>query len=690
MSLAAVSPDEPEALASTLAAAVQLAPGASNLRRQLIDFLRQRELLLVLDNLEHLLDGVGWLSELLAAAPDVKILATSRERLDLQVEQLMHLHGLPVPPPGAVDLDHFGAVELFARRARRVDPAFDLAGEQGLAAAQICRLVGGLPLGIELAAAWVNQLSCQEIAAAIAANLDFLTTSRRDVSPRQRSLRAVFETSWQLLDARERSAFARLAVFGGGFTRAAATAVAEVRLPMLAALVDKSLVRKNDADHYDLHEVLRYFAAEALQASGTDAAAVRERHSLYYCRLLFEQTERLKSRAQRTALTIVGAEIDNVRSAWSEAAAQRQLELLHLATEGLYHFYMLRSWLAEGLEMFHSARQMLETATPAPEAQHRLAIGRLLTREAKFLLTMSRFNEARTLLLRAQEHLCGLEAPADVANVRYYLGQVYASTGAYAAAEEQLLASLATRRALEDGWGQAVSLLELAGLCFYRGDFRGAEAYCGEGLVLAEVAGDLQTIAHLLTGLSIVARQLGDFPAAQAYAARGLAVYEELDSPYGRVQGLLTLGGLAVAQGNHAAARSDFERALAASREIGLRSGEADSHFRLGQVATALGERDIAATHLRQALQIASAVQEAPLLLDALHTTALLLARHASPELARLVGWLLRQLALDEHRRRELAALPSAAVATTIDVTALTLPGAVALALGQLERQHGE
>ncbi len=300
-----------------------------------------------------------------------------------------------------------------------------------------------------------------------------------------------------------------------------------------------------------------------------------------------------------------------------------------------------------------------------------------MTREAKFLLTLSRFEEARTLLLRAQEQLHDLEAPADAANARYYLGQVYASTGAYAAAEEQLLASLAARRALADGWGQAVSLLELAGLCFYRGNLRGAEAYCAEGLVLAEAAGDLQTIAHLLTGLSIVARQLGDFPAAQAYVTRGLAVYEALDSPYGRVQGLLTLGGLAVAQGNHAAARSDFERALAASREIGFLSGEADSHCRLGQIATALGEEAVAVEHLRLALRLATTTQEANLVFDVLYAIAGLLASQETPQAGPLLSWLLAQPELDEQRQRVLAALMATAPARTAGTPALLTTGAV-------------
>jgi predicted ATPase len=686
VSLAAVNAGEPEALPATLAAALQIPIGAGDLRRQVIGYLRQRELLLVLDNLEHLLDAVGWLSELLAAAPDIKILATSRERLNLQVEQVLQLGGLPVPAD-ATQPEEFAAVALFVRRARRVQPDFALTLQTALAVVQICQMVGGLPLGIELAAAWVNQLACHEIAAAIAANLDFLATTQRDVSPRQRSLRAAFEHSWRLLRPADQDAFARLAVFRGNFTRAAAAAVADVPLSILAALVDKSLVRKEEGDRYDLHEVLRQFATEQWQALPAVVAAIQPRHSQFYLHLLAVQTAHFKSREQKEALALVGLEIENVRVAWRAAVAHRWLDQIHPALEALYHFYMLRSWLAEGLAMFRSARQALEQDGPQPATQQRLVIARLALREAKFLLTLAHFAEAQALLQWALDALHAFDAPAEVATARYYLGQVCVSTGAYAAAEDHVQASLLMRRALNDRWGQAVSLLELGGLDFYRGRYDAAQRHCAEGLALAEEIGDLQTIAHLLTGLSIVARQLGDLPAAQHYAARGLGVYEELDSPYGRIQGLLTLGGLTLAQGDAHRARPYFEQALAASRTIGFHSGEADSHYRLGQVATALGERSVAADHLRQALRLAAAVQEAPLIIDALCATVALLATQPSPDSAGLMRWLLARPELDDQRRSELAAqLPRAAVGNVEKDDALTLSEAVGLAISLINR----
>jgi predicted ATPase/DNA-binding SARP family transcriptional activator len=683
-SLAAANAGEPEALATTLAAALQIPTGAGELKRQVIGYLRQRELLLVLDNLEHLLNDIGWLSELLAAAPDVKILATSRERLNLQAEQIVHLGGLPTPAADHAEPEKFAAVALFARRARRVEPDFALTPQTAPAVIQICQTVGGLPLGIELAAAWVSHYSCPEIAAAMAANLDFLASTHRDASPRQRSLRAAFDHSWRLLAASEQQAFTRLAVFCGSFTREAAAAVAAVPAATLAALVDKSLVRKDGAERYDLHEVLRHFAVEQWQAQPDAMAAITPRHSQFYLALLAQQTEQFKGRAQKEALSTVGQELENVRAAWHTAVAQRQMALIEAALEALYHFYMLRSWLAEGLEMFRSAR--LALAADDDRAAQQQVTARLALREAKFLLTLARFEEAQTLLENALATLAASDAPGEVATARYYLGQVCASTGAYAAAEEHVRASLAMRRALNDPWGQAVSLLELGGLDFYRGHYAAAQRHCAEGLHLAEEIGDLQTIAHLLTGLSIVARQLGDMAAAQRYAERGLAVYEELESPYGRIQSLLTLGGLAVAQGDWPSARPYFEQALTASRALGYLSGEADSHYRLGQVATALGESARAADHFRQALRLAAAIQEAPLILDALAAAAILLAEQPSPETASLLAWLLDQPELDAQRRGELAARLARQPAPIR--AALNLQEAAGMAIALINRLH--
>ena len=233
-------------------------------------------------------------------APQVTLLITSRERLGLQDEWLLDLAGLPVPAslpaaagraPGepaladAATLLESSAVRLFVERAQQAHPAFTLAPDTAPGVVDICRLVGGLPLGIVLAAAWVRHFPPARIAAAIRANLDFLSSTARDAPPQHRSLRAVFEYSWQLLADDEQRAFRNLAVLRGGWDAEAAERVAGAPLPALLALVDKSLLRQSAAERFEVHEVLRQYAAEKLQEQPAEQATVRQAHAQYYLEL---------------------------------------------------------------------------------------------------------------------------------------------------------------------------------------------------------------------------------------------------------------------------------------------------------------------------------------------------------------------------------------------------------------------
>ena len=224
--------ETPDQLVPAIAEAVNLRfLAGSDPKTQLLDFLRQKAMLLVLDNFEHLRDQASLVDEILRAAARIKILVTSREKLNLQAEQLFPIGGMALPPPAgpagqAADqpLSSYSAIQLFCERARRVRPDFALTGENQQSVVEICRLVQGMPLGIVLAAAWLETFSPLEIAEEIRANLDFLASEMEDMPERQRSLRAAFNHTWRLLPEQERDVFQRLSVFAG-FTRPAALAV---------------------------------------------------------------------------------------------------------------------------------------------------------------------------------------------------------------------------------------------------------------------------------------------------------------------------------------------------------------------------------------------------------------------------------------------------------------------------------
>ncbi|MEI2692114.1 MAG: tetratricopeptide repeat protein [Anaerolineae bacterium] len=662
--LAAVSA-QPDALASVLAAALPMSTaGAAPLARQVLDFVRDRELLLVLDNLEHLLDETGWLGELLTQAPHVKLLVTSRERLDLQAERVFALDGLPTPSPSVADAEAFAAVQLFLRRARRVQPDFQPQPVELAAIARICCAVQGLPLGIELAAAWAGQLTCAEIAGQIEQGLDFLATTRRDVAPRQRSLRAVFDWSWGRLAADEQAVFQQLAVFQGSFTRQAAQEVAGASLPVLTALVDKSLVWRR-AVTYQLHEVARHFAGEKLRLAGREEDT-QARHTRYYAELMARSKARLEGHEQKIVLEELDQEMENVRAAWRRLIAQRNAAGIAAATDGLYHILAIRSRFREGVEAFDAARLALQPLA-ATDPAVRLTYAKATARAGRFLSFLSRFAEARTLLQESLAVFRDLDERVEMAFALNHLGGTARQEGDLALAERYLEECLDLRRATGNQPGQAVALLELAGVAFMRADYERARDRCQEGLAVAETSGDLQTIAHLLTGLSLSYRELGQLPQALDYGRRSQAIYQELDDQYGQMQAALTLGELSRQMGQLAEAHQFCQQAVQLAQEIGDRSGEADGHYRLGQIAAGLEQRDDALEQLRLALELGREIQDLPITLDALLEIGCLLVKPDGARAAAILRFLLAHPQLSERNRPRTASALAALSAGTAE-----------------------
>lgn len=678
--LPASSPATPEALAAAIAQAVGCPlNGPDAPEQQLLAFLRPKEALLVLDNLEEWVDAAGWLSGLLAQAPAVKVLATSRQRVDLQAERVYTLEGLPTPAPAATDPAAFAAVQLFLRRVRRVEAGFVLDEAEAAAAAQICRLVEGLPLGIELAAAWAGQLSSVEIAAQIEHNLDFLATTRRDVHPRQRSLRAVFDWSWSRLPAEEQAVFRRLALFSGPFTRPAAQQVAGATPAILASLVDKSLAWRR-GPLYQLHQVARQFGCEKLAQAGDEEAA-QAAHARYYAQFLARQQGERGDRQQPAALAEIEQEIDNVRAAWQWLVSAQDVAGIAAAAAGYYPYLAIRSHFRAGHAAFAAARAALQPLAAASRLE-RLTYAQVTARAGRFLSFLARYGEARPLL---EESLALFSELGDKDEMAFALGQLGGTArmeGNLALAGEHLRACLALRQETGNLAGQAVAQLELAGVAFMAGDFQATQAGCQEGLAAAEAAGDLQTAAHLLTGLSLSSRELGQFPQALAYGRRSQEIYRQLGDSYGQLQAALTLGELSRQMGDQAQARGFCQQAAQLGQEIGDRSGEAASHYRLGQIAADLREREEALRHLRLALEIGLEIGETPLVLDTLLEIGCLLAAEGERErAAEILRCLLAQPQLPERQRQRASQALAALPAPPVGRVAPSLEEAAALAM---------
>ena len=352
-----------EHIIQTIAEAVKF-PLATNKdpQEQLLRYLRKRQLLLVMDNFAHLLHGVGIVSEILQAAPAVKILATTRERLNLQNETILIVGGMDYPGQvESINPLNFDAVSLFVQNARKVRTGYDPSPSELGQIVEICQIVEGMPLAIELAAAWLHMLNVDEIIEELEQGLDILTTEVRDAPERHRSIRAIFDHSWSLLNQPEQEIFTRLSVFLGGFTREAAQQVSGASLQLLAGLVNKSLLSHDpDSGRLEVHELLRQYAQEQLEETPQNGVLAQEAHAAYYAVFMQHRWQHLKGNRQMLALAEIEADIENVRTAWRFYLDQRNAPQMKMFINSFREIHWIRGWNHAGMELFAEAVSALQ------------------------------------------------------------------------------------------------------------------------------------------------------------------------------------------------------------------------------------------------------------------------------------------------------------------------------------------
>jgi predicted ATPase/transcriptional regulator with XRE-family HTH domain len=524
--------NSPAFLVSAIADALGFAfQGQTEPRVQLLRYLSARQVLLVLDNVEHLLEGVELFAEVLECAPEVKLLVTSRERLNLQGEWVFETQGLPVPASGeTAHTETYSSVALFVQSARRAQAGFELRAEDWPPVTRICQMVEGMPLGIELAAAWVPVLTCDEIAREIARGLDFLATSLRNVPPRQRSLRAAFDHSWSLLSEEERGVLCRLAIFQGGFEREAAEQVAGARLPLLLALTSKSLVRRAEHGRYDLHEVVRQYALSRLPADAETEAA-RGRHSQFYLVMLRDREKALRRAVQHEALRELTDEIDNLRVAWAWAVERDKTEWLGPAVRAFAVLHEGAGWLREGVEQMECLVQALRAR--AEDAAHQTVLGQALTQQALLVFRQGEFGRAQRLLDASLAILRPLDVPALLVDALVLNGTILHLLGHVDRAQSLVDEGLACARAVGDEWFAAYALLNQGYIASLMG--RCAEGY--EQMLAAldmwRALGDPRYTALGLNFISPTAIKLGRHAEAQAFLQESLMLCTQVGDRWG-------------------------------------------------------------------------------------------------------------------------------------------------------------
>jgi predicted ATPase/DNA-binding XRE family transcriptional regulator len=642
--------------------------GSAELARQLLNYLQTKEMLLVLDNLEHILPstnggdepGINLLSDLLNYAPGIKLLATSRERLYLHGEWIFEVHSLPIPSIVQMKgLETNSAIQLLLQTANRVQPAsYTLTTNNRACCVRICQLTQGIPLGLELAATWMRFLSCEEIVQEIERNLDFLAIAVRDMPERHRSLRATFNYSWNLLSVEERRVMRQISLFRGGFRREAAEQVANTTLPLLSALVDKSLLQRTAAGRYQFHEFIQQYAHDYLQRDSEEYALTQERHSYYYLNLLQRREPALKSAGQKEVVAELTAEIDNIRRAWAWAVSHSKRAELTQAVRSLSWFYDLKGWLQEGVTVFGRAVEALAQSTQGGDAEENLVLwAEMLTRQGYFCFRSGQSELAKTLLQRSLAILSPLENETTLADTMMYLGMTAWVTGDYPEARRLLQESLALYQNY-DAWSRAFCLGQIGAVAYTLGEYNEAKALLSQSLAAWRVVGDPRGIMFSLSFLGTVVLALNEYTLAQQLLRESLILASTIGDRWGIGTALSHLGLAAQAQGEYEEARYLFQESLTLSQEIGERWGTARALINLGNTTYVLGNSLEAENYFLDGLKLALEAQTLPLALDALVGLALLRLKAGAVEPAlELSSHVLQHPASSEEARARALAL---------------------------------
>ncbi len=701
-----------DSVTEALAEALQLNFEGSRVgTEQIMRFLEQKELLLVLDNCEQVLDALIWLDELLQRAPHVKVLLTSRERLNLAAEWVVDLHGLPYPQrdqPAAVH----AAAQLFCACAERQISGWQPDADDLIAVGSICRLVHGVPLALELAASWIRTLSCREIAAEIARSLDFLQTRRRDVPAHHRSMRAVFERSWALLEPNAQHGLCRLAVFRGAFTRQAAQEVALIALPVLASLVERSLLMRSADERFVLHPLVHQFALEQLESDVAAAEQAQQRFAAWMAQFVADQTVVLESGAALKALQLLVSELENIQAACLWSAQEQRCDLLLTLLIGLCELYELRGWYREGQTMLSRLIDLLSVTLQQPQAAELASLIALWQGWLSFRL--SSFDAARALFDQSvalgqplglynvvARALCGLGNCAliqgDLGTARrefeqalqlaqqgdHLLEQVRAlnglgvlakNTGDYGRSRKIYEQALTLNQQLQHPWSQASLLHNLGTVCRALGDLEAARQGYEQSIELRAALNDRRGMALGLNNLANLALLRHDYVEARRLLTEGLGINREIGHPAGIALVLHNLGDVALRERSYTEAQRFYQQSLNLRRQHDDRLGLTYTLTALGTLACRQQQWQAAWAFFQEAWQLALQSGSTPLGLDILMGLAelywqrrqlesaaemlLLVLRHpaAEPRLRERSGDMLDQLrsAMDAERLAEI------------------------------------
>ncbi len=549
---------------------------------------------------------------------------------------MYELHGLPIPPNEFLDkLEDYSAAELFLQRAQQIHAEFELTETDRPALVRICQLLEGIPLAIEIAAAWTGMLSSREIAQEIERNIDFLTTSMRDVPERHRSLKATFDHSWRLLSDEEREALSRLSVFHGGFDRLAAEKVADATLPLLASLVSKSLVRRTEDGRYDLHEVIRQYALSHLEEESEKYFESHDRHCAHYLAFASEYEKKLKSAHQQVAVHQMSVELDNMRAAWDWGIKRGKFEALSTAVRSFGWFYEVTGMLQDGIEQLELL--VRASSSESGDIQVKKALGSALVHQGVLNFRTGEFVHAVELYKRSIAILRSVDAYAPLADALIFSGTISHLNGDYLKAKALITEGLQYAQAANDSWFAAYGIYNLGHVDSLLGEYQKGYEQMQAGMKLWRELGDPHSISLGLNFLVETQIALGQHEAAVTAMRESIALCEQTKNRWGLGTAYRYLGLATLATGRCSEAQEYLQKSLEVFGEYFKGWDIAITLTYLADATLFAGNEAEAKKNYLDSLRQACHINSAPLMLMALAGLAQL-ESIINPDLA--AGWL--------------------------------------------------
>lgn len=587
--------DQVEHFLLTLASQLEISIfGRSHIRQHLINYLSEKDILLVLDNFEQLTEQSGLVAELLQAAPGLKMLVSSREALNIRAEQRLLIGGMEIE----------SAVNLFLQAANKILPDYEAKEADQLVIREICHLVGGVPLAVEISAAWVKMMDVINIARQIKASVDFLETRWQDVPERHRSMKIIFEESWQLLSPSEQKALAKISIFKGGFSLNAVVTITGASLNEIAGLLDKSLVEHPGKSRYKVHELLRQFAQikSNEMSNEADIEALRLAYARFYMELVRRNEVLFFGEAPQFAMADIESEFDNIRQAWQWAFNQNDQELIGTGLDGLRMYFRLSGRFEEGASFFRATLETISQAENDPTRSK--LICRLLVATADFIIQSGQVDRTIEHLRTALDMSSTNNWQDYQAEAERLLGDYYNKKGDYDQAIAYLKKAFSYDESVNDRINMAEGYYNL-GLIYWRVEkFEETRELLTKGLNLAQEIGYNWTVVVTLLILGAVYRKLGQYDTALEHYERGIQLALKISYLPGVYRGYSSSGLIYEDKGNYEKAIDYYQRSIEYNQTAGDKYRAAINMGSLARAIWKLGRYEAGLSLLNESIPI--------------------------------------------------------------------------------------